>query len=142
MKTSRAYVSFASLPPVWPVTATSLTFVMSALLLVILASGCAAPAPPATVPREVSVSKANCQATSYPSEARRLGASGSTEVEFEVNPEGKVTRVAIAKTSGTTPGHQALDALALSTISKCVFPAAPGFLSATGRMAYVWRLDQ
>lgn len=88
------------------------------------------------------MAKASCQATSYPGEARRLGASGSTEVEFEVNPEGKVTRVAIAKTSGATPGHQALDALALNTISKCVFPAAPGFLSATGRMAYVWRLDQ
>ncbi len=107
-----------------------------------LACGCAAPPPPATVAREVSVGKANCQATSYPSEARRLGASGSTEVEFEVNPEGKVTRVAIAKTSGTTAGHQALDALALNTVSKCIFPAAPGFLPATGRMVYVWRLEQ
>ena len=72
------------------------------------------------------MAKASCQATSYPGEARRLGASGSTEVEFEVNPDGKVTRVAIAKTSGATPGHQALDALALNTISKCVFPAEIG----------------
>ncbi len=109
--------------------------------LTVWAAGCALPAPPATVPREVSVAKATCQPTVYPEESRRLGSAGQTEVEMEVNPEGKVTRVAITKSSGTTPGHQALDALAINTISKCVFPAAPGFLSGTGRMVYVWRLD-
>ncbi len=121
--------------------ATRLPAVACALMLLAQITGCAAPPAAATVPREVSVGKATCQATTYPSEARRLGAAGSTEVEFEVNPEGKVTRVAIAKTSGTTPGHQALDALALNTISKCVFPAAPGFQPATARMVYVWRLE-
>ncbi len=87
------------------------------------------------------MAKATCPAASYPEEAKRLGATGQTEVEMEVNPEGKVTRVAIAKSSGNTPGHQALDALALNTLTKCTFPPAPGFLSGSGRMVYVWKLD-
>jgi len=110
-------------------------------ILTVLAGSCALPPPPATVAREVSMAKATCQPTVYPEEARRLGAAGQTEVEMEVNPEGKVTRVAIIKSSGNTPGHQALDALAINTISKCIFAPAPGFLSGTGRMVYVWRLD-
>jgi TonB family protein len=89
----------------------------------------------------VTVAKATCQPTNYPDEARRTGAAGQTEVEMEVNPEGKVTRVAITKSSGSSAGHQALDALALNTISKCTFPPAPGFLTGTGRMMYVWKLD-
>lgn len=87
------------------------------------------------------MARANCQPTVYPEEAKRLGAAGQTEVEMEVNPEGKVTRVAIIRSSGSTAGHQALDALAINTISKCAFPPAPGFLSGTGRMVYLWRLD-
>ncbi len=105
-----------------------------------LLAGCSTQ-PAATAPREVSVAKATCQPATYPDEAKRAGASGQTEVEMEVNPEGKVTRVAIAKSSGSTPGHQALDALALNTISKCTFPPAPGFLSGSGRMVWVWKLD-
>ncbi len=112
-----------------------------ALAVALGATACALPPPPATQPRTVLVNGAECQPASYPAEARRLGSTGQTEVEFEVNPEGKVTRVAIVKTSGSTPGHQALDALALTTISQCKFPAAPGFLSGTGRMAYVWKLQ-
>jgi TonB family protein len=121
-------------PLAWPAGA-------ALLAVVTLLAGCALPAPTPTAPREVSMAKATCQPTNYPDEARRLGAAGQTEVEMEVNPEGKVTRVAIIKSSGATAGHRALDALAISTISKCVFPPAPGFLSGTGRMVYIWRLD-
>ena len=116
-------------------------WVWAAPVLGLMASGCAAPAPEATKPRTVVVSKATCQPTTYPDVARRQGAAGQTEVELEVNAEGKVTRVAIVKSSGSTPGHLALDALALNTIAKCTFPPEPGFLSGTGRMVYVWRLD-
>jgi TonB family protein len=109
--------------------------------LAVLAASCALPPPPATVAREVSMAKATCQPTVYPEEARRMGSVGQTVVEMEVNAEGKVTRVAIIRSSGATSGHQALDALAINTISKCVFPPAPGLLSGSGRMVYLWRLD-
>ena len=58
----------------------------------------------------------------------------------EVNALGTVTRVAVVASSGDTAGHKVLDALALDTISKCAFPAAPGFLPAQSKVAYVWRL--
>jgi TonB family protein len=110
-----------------------------ALALGSMLAGCAVQPTP-TAPREVTMAKATCQAVSYPDQAKRTGATGQTEVEIEVNPEGKVTRAAIAKVSGSTPGHQALDAQALNIISKCTFPPAPGFLSGSGRMVYVWKL--
>ena len=109
-----------------------------AILLAFLA-GCGSPAP--TVQRAVSLSAATCQQPTYPAEARRHDAAGTTEIEFEVNAEGKVTRVAIVGPSGTTPGHQALDSLALTTVSKCVFPPAPGFLSGKSKISYVWRIQ-
>ncbi len=87
------------------------------------------------------MSAATCQRPGYPAEARRYDAAGTTQIEFEVNAEGKVTRVAIVGASGSTAGHQMLDALALGTVSKCSFPAAAGFLSATSRISYVWRLE-
>lgn len=81
-----------------------------------------------------------CQQPPYPAEARRTEAAGTTQLEFEVNALGKVTRVAVLASSGDTPGHKLLDSLALETISKCAFPAAPGFLPAQSKIAYVWRL--
>ena len=51
-----------------------------------------------------------------------------------------MTRIAIIGTSGESPGHKELDALALDTLKKCGFPAAPGFLPATAKISYVWRL--
>ena len=81
-----------------------------------------------------------CQQPPYPAEARRTEAAGTTQLEFEVNALGKVTRVAVVGSSGDTPGHKVLDSLALETISKCSFPAAPGFLPAQAKIAYVWRL--
>lgn len=104
----------------------------------LLLAGCAAPTP--TVPRSVAMASGSCQQPPYPAEARRTEAAGTTQLEFEVNALGKVTRVAVLASSGPTPGHKVLDALALDTISKCAFPAAPGFLPAQSRIAYVWRL--
>ena len=86
------------------------------------------------------MSTSTCAQPPYPAEAKHLGAEGTTQLDFEVNAQGKVTRVAILKLSGAGPGHKLLDALALETLNKCTFPAAPGFLSASSRVEYVWRL--
>jgi periplasmic protein TonB len=110
-----------------------------ALLIAAAAAACTTPAP--TAPRSISISASNCQQPPYPAEARRDGASGNTELEFEVNAAGKVTRVAVAKSSGDTPGHKMLDTLALETLNKCSFPPAPGFLPATSKLSYVWKLQ-
>lgn len=88
----------------------------------------------------MSMASVACQQPPYPAEARRTEAAGTTQLEFEVNALGKVTRVAVVASSGETPGHKVLDSLALETISKCNFPAAPGFLPAQSKIAYVWRL--
>lgn len=113
----------------------------SSLLLAAALLGACATAPVPTEPRSVSMSTGKCTQPAYPSEARRYGAQGSTTLAFDVDAEGKVTRVAIVEPSGTTPGHRVLDELALETLQKCVFPPAPGFLSASSRVAYQWKLS-
>lgn len=109
--------------------------VMSALL-----AACASPPEP-TQPRTVSMADGKCVQPPYPAEARSTGAEGTTTLSFDVNAEGRVTRIAIVESSGTSTGHRALDALALETLQKCVFPPAPGFLPASSRVAYAWRLQ-
>lgn len=109
------------------------------LLIAAAVAACATPAP--TAPRSITISSSNCQQPPYPNEAKRDNASGTTELEFEVNAAGRVTRVAVAKSSGETPGHKVLDTLALETLNKCSFPPAPGFLPATSKLSYVWRLQ-
>ena len=109
------------------------------IVLATLLAGCAEPMP--TKPRAISASAGNCAQPGYPAEARRSEAAGTTTLEFEVSTEGKVTRVAVISTSGPTPEHKILDALALATLAKCTFPPAPGFLPASSRLEYVWRLS-
>ena len=104
-----------------------------------LLAGCASPPAP-TQRRAVSMAEGKCTQPPYPPEARASQAEGTTTLEFEVNAEGKVTRVAIVGASGGSAGHRVLDGLALETLNKCSFPAAPGFLPATSRVSYVWRL--
>jgi TonB family protein len=113
----------------WPAWAT-----LAALL-----TACAS-APEPTQPRPVQLAEGKCTQPPYPAVARDTGAEGTTTLSFDVNAEGRVTRVAIVEPSGSTPGHRALDALALETLQKCVFPPAPGFLPASSQMAYAWRL--
>ena len=97
--------------------------------------------PVATVPRSVTLASSSCKQPPYPEAARRDEASGTTELEIEVNADGKVTRVAIARSAGPTPSHKLLDTLALESLAKCSFAPAPGFLSGTGRLSFVWRLN-
>ena len=111
---------------------------MVTLLVAGMLAGCTTPTP--TQRRTVSVGAGACSQPPYPAEARRSEATGTTTLEFEVSAEGKVTRIAIIGTSGESPGHKALDALALKTLNKCAFPAAPGFLPATAKISYVWQL--
>ncbi len=83
-----------------------------------------------------------CAQPPYPAEARNSGAEGTTTLAFEVDAEGRVTRAAIIGLSGTSTGHRLLDALALETVNKCVFPPAPGFLPASSKVAYLWRVQE
>jgi protein TonB len=108
-------------------------------LLALLLTACAAPPEP-TQPRTVAMAEAKCPQPPYPAVARDAGVEGVTTLSIDVNPEGRVTRVAITEPSGTSEGHRALDALALETMQKCQFPPAPGFLAASSRVAYAWRL--
>jgi TonB family protein len=114
------------------------------LLLLVASAACSActSTPTPTQPRSVSMSTGKCAQPPYPAEARSTGAEGVTTLSFEVDADGKVTRVAIVGPSGTSPGHRVLDALALDTLNKCVFPPAPGFLPASSRVAYAWRLKE
>lgn len=109
-----------------------------ALLVAAVLAACITPVP--TQRRTVAVGAGTCSQPLYPAEARRSEATGTTTLEFEVNAEGKVTRIAIIGSSGESLGHKSLDSLALETLSKCVFPAAPGLLPATAKISYVWQL--
>jgi TonB family protein len=109
-------------------------------LATLATAACTTPAP--TTPRTVSVGSSTCKQPAYPAEAKSHQASGTTELEFEVNAEGRVTRVAIVKFSGDSQGHRILDTLALDTLNKCTFPAAPGFLPGRSRVQYVWKLQE
>ena len=106
-----------------------------------LLTGCASPPPPTQL-RSASIASGKCAQPSYPAEARSTGAEGITTLAFEVDAAGKVTRVAILEPSGTSAGHRVLDALALDTLRNCAFPPAPGFLPASSRVAYSWRLKE
>ena len=111
------------------------SLVAAGLLLV----GCST-VPPPTQPRSAAISSGKCVQPPYPAEARTTGAEGTTTLAFEVDASGKVTRVAILEPSGTSAGHRVLDALALETVRNCLFPPAPGFLPASSKVAYSWRL--
>ena len=106
-----------------------------------LLGGCAS-APTPTQPRSVSIAAGKCTQPPYPAGARDTDAEGTTTLAFEVDAEGKVTRAAIIGVSGSSTGHRLLDALALETVNKCVFPPAPGFLPASSKVAYQWRLQE
>lgn len=86
------------------------------------------------------MTEANCPKAVYPVAAKSLGSEGSTELQFEVDPAGKVVRIAIVKPSGNGEGHRLLDASALQTLGACSFPPAPGFLPGQGSVSYVWRI--
>lgn len=126
----------STFPPVPSRIATAFCVAATAWL-----AACASPPQP-TQPRTVSMAEGKCVQPPYPPEARSTGAEGTTTLSFDVNAEGRVTRIAIVEPSGTSTGHRALDALALETLQKCVFPPAPGFLPASSRVAYAWRLQQ
>ena len=125
----------SSLPPLNAITTGALSIAL------ILLGGCAS-TPTPTQPRSVSIAAGKCTQPPYPAGARDTDAEGTTTLAFEVDAEGKVTRAAIIGVSGSSVGHRLLDALALETVNKCMFPPAPGFLPASSKVAYQWRLQE
>jgi TonB family protein len=81
-----------------------------------------------------------CVEREYPAPARRAVATGTTILEIEADPTGKVTGASVVQSAGSTPEHKLLDELAQSVV-RC-----PGYIPATGNslkvnQTFVWRLQ-
>ncbi|MDP3612168.1 MAG: TonB family protein, partial [Rubrivivax sp.] len=69
----------------------------------------------------------NCAPLVYPENARFMGIYGTTEVLAEVNKEGRVSNAIVAKSSGNSNEHKALDRASLEQVKTCVFFVKPEF---------------
>jgi TonB family protein len=111
-------------------------------LVVMSAAALAQEATTVPAPRPVDPPMNNCLVLQYPEVARRLDVTGSTRVAFTVLPSGAVTEVRVAKASGETKGHEALDHAAVGAVSRCAFAEAPGFAPRRVIQDIVWRLEE
>ena len=107
----------------------------------------AAPAPPRAPVRvapSVNFGK-DCEKPDYPSAAARAEVTGTTSIRVTVGIDGRVTATEIAKPSGSSREHRALDRAAEAAIrDSCKFKAGtvdgkPEPLTTT--VEYVWKLD-
>jgi TonB family protein len=92
-----------------------------------------------------SVDIQNCARPSYPIEAARAAATGTTRVAYEIDVDGSVIASKVERSAGPTPAHNQLDQAALAALSRCKFRtaiAADGTpVRAWARVDYVWQLD-
>ena len=81
---------------------------------------------------------------SYPYEAVRAVAQGTTEVTFTIDAAGKVIDGAIVKSAGETRAHKALDRATLAAFASCPFtPGADAQDKPTTtrvKISYVWKI--
>jgi protein TonB len=81
----------------------------------------------------------------YPAAAARAQITGTTVIEFDVGPDGKLRKADVVSRSGLSREHRALDRTALDKLSECTFK--PGIdadgrpVGGTFRVEYVWRLE-
>ena len=105
-----------------------------------LVAGCAQMSTPAAPVRTAAVANfKSCSKPMYPQQSLRDGNTGTVDLLFFVDKEGKVKDSAIRNSSG----YAALDEAARTGISKCSFtPATENGMPAEGwmKMRYVWQL--
>jgi protein TonB len=81
----------------------------------------------------------------YPAAAIRAEATGITKVRFNIDESGRMVKVDLVRSAGSSREHRALDKVAIQKLSECSFK--PG-LDENGRptggtfeVEYVWKLD-
>jgi periplasmic protein TonB len=84
---------------------------------------------------------ATCEKPEYPKAARRYEAEGTTLLSFSVDAHGLVSMPNIERPSGASAAHRFLDEAALQALLTCRFPPSPGYVTAPGRIEYVWKLE-
>jgi TonB family protein len=81
------------------------------------------------------------KADDYPIESVRRNETGTTELEFTVAPNGRLSAFGVSRSSG----HLALDFIALGKLASCRFDPAKADdgtpISATMKVQYVWRIE-
>jgi protein TonB len=93
-------------------------------------------------PFEPDPTRTSCKA-SYPEAARRANATGTTVLEFVINPNGVVQRISVLESSGVTREHRLLDKAAINNIATCPFlidPKHPPSEPQTVKLTFNWRL--
>jgi TonB family protein len=94
-------------------------------------------------PFEPDPARTSCD-SSYPEAARRAGAIGRTVLEYVINPNGVVQRIAVLESSGVTREHRMLDRAAIKNIATCpmlVDPEHPLSQPQTFKLTFNWILD-
>lgn len=109
--------------------------------LAMTSAGLAQAQAPATRPAIVDVKSCAPTADDYPFESRRLEETGTTHVQFTVDPQGRLLAFGVSRTSG----HLRLDLAALVRLVTCRFVPARDAqgqpVTASFAVSYVWRLE-
>lgn len=134
-----------SLLPRRPALATRGLYAMTVVASLL---GCAAPpAPPADTDESIESGRlVDCAYSSYPDEALRVGAEGTTRLGFAATEEGRISYVWLLQSAGQTAVHKFLDDAAVASLESCRVKPFKDFLgrpvARTSKVEYVWRLEQ
>lgn len=85
-----------------------------------------------------------CKFPEYPVAARRTEATGRTRISLHIGADSRVIDGEVTKSSGSSPAHKMLDAVALFSIMQCRFEPARQRdqpLDAWTEIEYVWKLE-
>ena len=88
---------------------------------------------------------AKCTRPDYPNAARRVEATGTSKIRFQIDPAGRVVNAEVLRSAGPSREHRMLDRAAVQSLSQCAFQ---GGLDSRGRpkggfatVEYVWKLE-
>ncbi|HSW03933.1 energy transducer TonB [Aquabacterium sp.] len=87
----------------------------------------------------IDLNPTGCKTLVYPPVAKSARAQGTTRVVFTLGPDGKLTRLEVAQSSGMTREHRLLDRTAVDHVASCTFEADPSGQARTLRVDYVWK---
>jgi TonB family protein len=96
-------------------------------LLIALGTAVPALSQAQATPRPLDVGSAGCRPPVLPRDIAKAGAAGETDIAFTVEPSGKVTHAVVARSSGATPAHKALDQASLASVKSCHFTPVHGY---------------